>query len=214
MQSVVANFIFNSNHKDGLRKTQNDRRICVLFCAQQQMQDLKRDGMDGDYFPNLYKWLRAEGYAIVSELLHTFPIPNEFNPATDCQRAPVTTSTAAAIKAGSGAVEQEILEAIAQEKPGFCGGWISSIQLEMLLERIGMQRRLTHLKRKELLENMGYIYHPALAEGRVNNTVMPDAGKPRLFIHKDSPAIQLTTPAEASHAYQNANNHTRVPFPV
>lgn len=214
MQSVVANFIFNSNHKDGLRKTQNDRRICTLFCAQQQAHDLKRDGMDGDYFPNLYKWLRVDGYAIVSDLLHTFPIPNEFNPATDCQRAPVTTSTAAAIKAGSGAVEQEIMEAIAQEKPGFCGGWVSSIQLESLLERIGMQRRLTHLKRKELLENMGYIYHPALADGRVNNMVMPDAGKPRLFIHKDNPAVQITTAAEASHAYQHSNNHTRVPFPV
>ena len=90
---VCGNFMLNSNHKDAVRKTKNDRRICMLFCAQQQAEDLTRDGMSGDYFPKLYDWLREDGYAIVSDLLHTFPIPNEFNPATSCQRAPVTTST-------------------------------------------------------------------------------------------------------------------------
>ena len=90
-----------------MRKTQNDRRICTLFSAQQQAADLARDGMVGDYFPSLYNWLRADGYAIVSELLHTFPIPNEYNPATGCQRAPVTSSTAEAIKGSTGGIERE-----------------------------------------------------------------------------------------------------------
>jgi hypothetical protein len=40
--------------------------------------------MTGDYFPRLYAWLEADGFAIVSELLHTYPIPDEFNPATGC----------------------------------------------------------------------------------------------------------------------------------
>jgi hypothetical protein len=211
---VCGNFMFNSNHQDAVRKTKNDRRFCLLFSAQQQAEDLKRDGMDGDYFPRLYDWLRADGYAIVSDLLHTFPIPDEYNPATHCQRAPVTTSTAAAISASTGGVEQEVHEAIAQGLPGFCNGWISSIRLDRLLERLGVARRVTHSKRKEMLEALGYGYHPALVEGRVNNLVLPDGGKPRLFVHKDSPARAIQGAAEAAKAYEQANNHNRVPFPL
>ena len=208
MTEACANFIFNSNHKDGLKKTKNDRRVCVLFCAQQQIDDLRRDGMDGDYFPKLYEWLRADGYAIVSEFLHTFPIPPEFNPATNCQRAPVTTSTASAIAASSGGIEQEIQEAIAQGVAGFCGGWISSMQLDLMLERLGAARRVTHSKRKEMLDNMGYIYHPAFTDGRVNNLVVPDNGKPRLFVLKDSAAAKLSA-AEATKDYEAANANRR-----
>ncbi len=211
---VCGNFMFNSNHKDAVRKTQNDRRFCVLFSAQQQAPDLKRDGMDGDYFPKLYDWLRAEGYAIVAELLHTYPIPNEYNPATSCQRAPTTTSTASAIAASTGGIEQEIIEAVAQGLPGFCGGWLSSIQLDRLLERLGAARRVTHSKRKEMLAELGYIYHPGLTDGRVNNLVLPDGGKPRLFVHKDSPARHIQGAAEVAKAYEHANNSGRVPFPV
>lgn len=211
---VCGNFMFNSNHKDAVRKTQNDRRFCVLFSAQQQAADLARDGMDGDYFPRLYDWLRADGYAIVSELLHTYPIPDDYNPATGCQRAPVTTSTAAAIAASTGGVEQEVHEAIAQGLPGFCGGWVSSIQLDRLLERLNVARRVTHSKRKEMLQEMGYIYHPTLPDGRVNNLVLPDGGKPRLFILKTCQAAHIQGAAEAAKAYEQANNHGRVPFPL
>jgi hypothetical protein len=211
---VCGNFMFNSNHQDAVRKTKNDRRFCLLFSAQQQAEDLARDGMQGDYFPRLYDWLRAEGYAIVSDLLHTFPIPDEYNPATSCQRAPMTTSTASAIEASTGGVEQEVHEAVAQGLPGFAGGWISSIQLDRLLERLGVARRVTHSKRKEMLEALGYTYHQALVDGRVNNLVLPDGGKPRLFIHKDSPARAITGAADAAKAYETANNSGRVPFPL
>lgn len=211
---ICGNFMFNSNHKDAVRKTQNDRRFCVLFSAQQQAADLIRDGMGGDYFPKLYEWLRKDGYAIVSELLHTFPIPNEFNPATSCQRAPVTTSTASAISASAGGIEQEILEAIAQGTPGFCGGWVSSIQLDKMLERLGAARRFTHSKRKEMLDNMGYVYHPSLVDGRVNNMVAPDGGKPRLFVLKSSSDYSIQGGAEAAKAYEKANGNHRVPFPL
>ena len=214
MSNVVANFMFNSNHKDGLRKSKNDRRICPLFCAQQRYEDLARDGMTGDYFPNLYNWLKADGYAIVAELLHTFPIPDEYNPAKDMQRAPITTSTAAAIVSSEGSVEQELKEAIEQELPGFTGGWISSIMLDRLLERIGASRKMSHGKRREMLDALGYTYHPSLLDGRVNNMVLPDAGKPRLFVKADSPLCQIKTPSEVARAYETANNHTRAPFPM
>ena len=211
---ICGNFMFNSNHKDAVRKTQNDRRFCVFFSAQQQADDLRRDGMDGDYFPKLYDWLRKDGYAIVAEMLHTLPIPDEFNPATSCQRAPVTTSTASAISASAGGIEQEIHEAIAQGTPGFCGGWISSIQLDRMLERMGASRRVTHSKRKEMLDGMGYVYHPALSDGRVNNLVMPDGGKPRLFVLKSSPAFDIQNSAEAAKDYEKSNGNHKVPFPL
>lgn len=211
---VCGNFMLNSNHKDAVRKTRNDRRICNLFSAQQEVDDLTRDGMVGGYFPRLYDWLKAEGYAIVSELLHTWPIPDEFNPATSCQRAPTTTSTASAIAATTGGIEQEIHEAIAQGLPGFCGGWVSSIQLDRLLERLGAARRVTHAKRREMLQDMGYITHPALVDGRVNNLVLPDGGKPRLFVYKGSPAQWIAGSGEAAKAYEQANNHSRIPFPI
>lgn len=203
---ICGNFLFNSNYKDAVRKGMNDRRFCVMFTAQQSREDLIRDGMAGEYFPNLYNWLREEGYAIMSELLHTLPIPDEFNPATKCQYAPETISTRAAIDASMGGIEQEILEAIAQGLPGFCGGWISSIMLDRLLEKLGVARRVTHYKRKEMLSAMGYEYHPALHDGRVNNVVLPDQSKPRLFIKKDAAARYIATAAEVGRSYENSNN--------
>lgn len=202
---ICGNFIFNTNHKGAVRKTRNDRRFCTLFSAQQQASDLARDGMTGVYFPALYDWLRADGYAIVSEMLHTIPIPHEFNPATGCQYAPVTSTTEDAIDAGAGGIEQEISEAVAQGAPGFAGDWISSIMLERLLERIGAARRVPHNKRREMLAAMGYIYHPACKDGRVNNSVLPDGGKPRLFVRIDSEAAQLISAGDAAKLYEAAN---------
>ena len=116
---ICGNFMFNSNHRDAIKKTANDRRFCLLFSAQQNVEDLTQDGLTGDYFPNLYEWLKAEGYAIVSEYLYTFAIPAEMNPAGECQRAPISSTTAQAIEASAGSVEQEITEAIAQGIQGF-----------------------------------------------------------------------------------------------
>ena len=98
---ICGNFMFNSNHRDAIKKTGNDRRFCVLFAAQQEASHLQRDGLGGSYFPDLYRWLRADGYAIISEFLHTYAIPQELNPAGECQRAPITSSTATAIQAST-----------------------------------------------------------------------------------------------------------------
>ncbi len=121
-------------------------------------------------------------------------------------RAPQTSSTTMAINASLGAIEQEIKEAIDMGVPGFIGGFVSSIQLNLLLERIGAARRLSHSKRKDMLHDMGYEYHPALVDGRVNNTVRPDNGKPRLFVHKDSPARGIVVAADVARAYEKLND--------
>ncbi len=202
---ICGNFMFNSNHRDMVTKHRNDRRCGIFYTAQQQASDLVRDGMDGNYMSEIYNWLRAEGYAIVAELLHTFPIPDEYNPAKLLQRAPETSSTEEAIIATRGGVEQEVQEAIEQGLPGFCGGWLSSLALERLLERLGRARMMTHAKRHEMLEKMGYARHTGLTEGRVNNTTAPDMGKPILFVKIGSPAAATSgTPAAIASAYAKA----------
>ena len=201
---ICANFLMNSNHKEALRKTRNDRRIANFFCAQQHESDLERDGMAGDYMPALYNWLKADGKAIVADFLHSYPIPLEFNPAGHCQRAPKTSSTEEAIGVSIGGVEQEILEAIAAGTPGFIGGWVSSHAVGRLLDKLGRSRSLTHRKREQLLADLGYVKHPNLVDGRVNNVVAPDGTKPVLFVKKDSILCNYANPADVARAYSAA----------
>lgn len=207
---ICGNFMFNCNHQGSIIKHKNDRRYAMFFTAQQEAAHLARDGMNGNYMRDLYAWLDGGGYAIVAELLHTYPIPDELNPATSCQRAPETSSTAEAIEQSRGGVEQEVMEAIEQGLPGFAGGWVSSIYLARLLEQMGKGGRLSHHKRRELLATLGYVPHPGLRDGRVDNTVLPDAGKPRLFVRAGSPAAFITGAAEIAKAYSAA----QVPQPV
>lgn len=201
---ICGNFFFNTNHKSGLRKTRNDRRFCILYSAQQEFEHLARDGMGAEYMRKLYDWLRAGGYAIVSEFLWTLQIPDEFNPATGCQRAPQTSSTDAAIAAGMGRVEQEITEAIDQGLPGFAGGWVSSICVDRLLDRLGRAGSIPPNRRRDLMISLGYDYHPALPLGRVNNVILPDSARPRLYIRGDHPDRALMVAADAARAYTAA----------
>ncbi|MCK5235998.1 MAG: hypothetical protein KAR06_03350, partial [Deltaproteobacteria bacterium] len=198
-----ANFMMCSNHKDAILKTRNDRRFCVFYTAQQNAEDLTRDGMAGSYFPELYRWLKADGYAIVTDYLIQYPIPNELNPAIDCHRAPVTSSTNEAVGLSLGGVEQEILESIDEGRPGFKAPWISSRALDGLLEARRDTKRIPPNKRREILQALGYDWHPALKDGRVNSA-LPEGGKPRLYIRRDHIHAQLDTPAKVIKAYRNA----------
>lgn len=198
---VCANLMANSNHKNGLPKSTNDRRIAPFFSAQQVLSDLTRDGMGADYFTGLYHWLESEGgYDAVVDYLLTVAIPDEFNPALG-GRAPVTSSTAEAISQGLGSIEQEVLEAVDQGLPGFAGGWVSSMAFDLLLNRIGREGAVGRNRRPDLLRSLGYVRHPGLDDGRVNNTVMPDGGRPRLFVRETSPLVTLVGAAEIARAY-------------
>lgn len=200
-----ANFMLNSNHKDAIRKTRNDRRFAVFFSAQQSTDDLTRDNMNGDYFPNLYGWLREGGYAKVANYLAEYAIPDALNPATSCHRAPVTSSTDEAISASLGGIEQEVLEAIDENRPGFAGGWISSVALDRLLQSMRAARTIPPNKRRDLLKSLGYDWHPSLKNGRVNNPIpLDDNKKPRLFIKGGHLALNLATPGEVAKAYLDA----------
>lgn len=203
---VCCNFILNSNHKDGIRKTRNDRRFAPFYTAQQEFTDLARDGMVNGYFQRLYAWLRAEGYAYMHEFLATYAIPDEFNPAHG-HIAPITTSTNEAISQSLGRIEQEILEAIDRGDVGFKGGWVSSMAIDKLLQNIGYARSIAPNKRREIMLNLGYDYHPALVGGRVNNNILCDNGKPRLYVHRNNTLLlNMTEPSVIASVYSTAQN--------
>lgn len=200
-----ANFMLNSNHKDGVRKTLNDRRIAVFYTAQQTRDDLARDGMGDEYFKTLKNWLEnEEGFAIVADYLSNYQINEEFNPA-NMSAAPLTGSTHEALAMGLGGVEQDILEAIAQGRSGFMGGWISSYALERLLEQRKDSRKLPHNKRKDILQALGFVPHPGLSDGRVTSMVAIEGGtKPRLYIKRGHLSSALTTNGAIVEAYVKA----------
>lgn len=206
-REMCANFIINSNHKSGIRKTRDDRRFAPFFSAQQNREDVIRDGMGGSYFPDLYKWLRKEGYAIVNNFLRQYAIPDALNPARNCHIAPFTSSTKAAIEAGLGRIEQEVLEMIDQCVPGFCGGWINSRALNDLLVRLRADHVLPPNKRRDMLKGLGYDWHKGLNNGRVNNP-LPDGSKPTLFIKADHWAADIKGAAAIVKAYQDAQAGT------
>jgi hypothetical protein len=205
MHNICCNFMFNSNHKDGIKDATKDRRYCVFYSAQQEKIDLVRDGMDGSYFSKLYAWLdNDKGYAKVAQFLTDYAIPDEFNPTMSCQTAPITSSTAEAATIGMGSVEQEIIEAIDEGRDGFAGGWVSSFKLDALIDNMRKGNMVTRNKRRELMRTLGYDYHPGLKDGRVNNVIPMEAGKPRLYIRVGHIHSNLTSGAEIARLYAAA----------
>jgi hypothetical protein len=200
-REVCFNGVLNTNHKDGIRKTRNDRRICPFFCAQQSEADLARDGLTEDYFIELRDWIKTEGNEIVADFLTTYPIPDEYNPATHAIRAPKTTATEDAITAGLGTIEQEVLEAVEQGRPGFRNGWISSTALDNLLALMGKSQSIPRNKRRQLLETLGYKPHPGLPEGR-STVADTDGSRPRLYVLPEAQGALELTPATVMEWFQ------------
>jgi hypothetical protein len=209
------NGIMFTNHRDGVPVSVDTRRYAILYTAQQSEADLYAWGMmTPDYFPKLYDWFYGRrayaaggsmyGASIVNEFLRTFPLVAELDPAQLCVRAPRTSSTSAALAASLGRAEQEILEAVEEGRQGFAGGWISSIFLDRLLD--GIRAPVPRHKRREMLVALGYDFHPGLKDGRVNNTVAPDHGKPRLYIRNGHLAANLTEASAIAKAYSQAQD--------
>jgi len=205
-----ANFILTSNHKDALMVTADSRRYAVFFTGQQSAADCVRDGMGGDYMPNLWKWLKGGGYAVVAHYLQTLAIPDALNPATTLHRAPRTSSTDNAIVESRGLVEQEIIQACIDGRQGFQGGWVSSVQLTRLLHDI--RRTIPPRKRGVVLAGLGYIPHPAFRAGQCNQKIIQeDHKRPTLYVLADSPAASLTEGVDAFAAYMNAQGYIDAP---
>jgi len=175
-----ANGFMCTNHKDACPIDDDERRFGIFYCAQQDAADLIRDDMTGMYFPELYDWLRADGYAIVTNFLATFPLRIEMDPARGLQRAPETTSTAEARIASLGMVEQEVLYAVDSGYPGFRGGIITFDAMRGLADR--MRKSMNPSRLSALLKTLGYVKHPAFTnKGRPSSALSDGTYCPLYF---------------------------------
>lgn len=204
-----ANMIMATNHKDAVIKTSKDRRYAILYTAQQDAADCIRDGMTNEYFSSIYDWLNEDGYAMVAEWLHTYPIRADMNPAKGCQRAPETSCSQEAIIQSLSVVEQYIMEWVDTGRAGFRGGWISSAKLDEALREVGMGSRVAPNRRKAMLESLGYGMHPGLAEGKSPVELMAEGGKrPRLYVKQSNTILTgLTDKNVICEMYCKAQNY-------
>lgn len=190
-----ANGMLTSNHWDGVPIDSNERRYGIFFTAQQTAEDCIRDGLTSAYFSKLWSWLDAGGFAIVNHYLRNYPLEAVYDPARLSTRAPRTSSTDQAIAASLGSIEQEILQAIEEERMGFKGGWISSKALDGLFREKGI--KLAPNKRIGPIRAIGYDLHPSLPEGKTARSVPPDGVRCRLYCLKDGPGWSDADPTEA-----------------
>jgi hypothetical protein len=197
-----ANGLMLTNHRDGVPVADDERRYAIFWTAQQDIEDLARDGMGGGYFPDLYDWLHGRkayaplgedyGLSVVNDWLRTAQPLAEFDPAGLCQRAPETSSTHAAIRESLGTFEQEILEAVESGQHGFRDGLITSLSVRALADRC--RKAIAPKRYKAIMRSVGYVTHPALEgqRGRPNNP-LADGSKPVLYFDARSQFMTLRT---------------------
>lgn len=198
-----ANGMMLTNWRDACPIDDDERRWGVFYTAQQKAEDIARDGMDGDYFPDLYKWLDAGGYAIVTHYLANFPLRAEMDPARGLHRAPATTSTAAAINESLGLVEQELQEAIETGAMGFRGGVATSTGLRGVLS--ALRKTITPKRFTAIMESIGYVRHPALESNKWRaHNALSDGSRPVLYFTVGHELLTLTDPMEIKEGVEAA----------
>jgi hypothetical protein len=154
MEDNPANWIFFSNFKDAIPVSVNGRRYAIFYSAIQSKADLVARGMTDAYFNQLFKWLYADGAAIVADWLMRHPITVDDMPST----APATSSTQAAMQISRSPVERMILEAIEDGLAGFRGGWISATMVMKQIKETGIVRNgMAPNTLTTILEGMGYV---------------------------------------------------------
>lgn len=174
----VVNFFFCSNHRDAVRLEDNERRFAVFYTAQQTVADILAQGMTPQWFQDLWGWLRADGFAVIYDYLMDYDIPAEFNPAGGATRAPVTSSTAAAVAESRSPVETILHDAIMSEEQGFKNGWVSTRAVANLCEADGIKKPATR-SLSTALRAMGYF-----KVGKVK-VVMQEGGMTNLWSTTD-----------------------------
>ncbi len=207
MQKVICgNFIFTDNHKDAMKKQEDTRGICSLYCAQQSKHDRLRDGLTKEYFAKqLYPWLNSGGFAYVAHMLATMPIDPRYDPSGECQEAPDTSMTIEAIVDGRTGLEHDVSEWIELEQPGFCGDFVSVHMLKQHMANFPQySKSASPLKLKEMLGRLGYEMHRGLTNGRLAFEVAPDNTRPILYVKRDSWQANLTDAATIAQIYSQA----------
>lgn len=197
-REICFNAILNSNHKNGIRKEPDDRRIMSLFSRQQKVGDLERDGLTDPYFEWLWTWAQGGGWAHVAHYLSTSPIEGPFS-HTKC---PVTSSTAEHIAVSRSAPEQLILEQIRTEQTGYRKGWVNFTRVNMLLD--SHRYKMSLHTRRSMVEGLGYVPHPGLPDGQLP-MALADLTRPALYVTPGHSCASLADPHAIKAAYEAAN---------
>ena len=186
VKQICVNYILTTNSKTALKKTKDDRRYCILYTPQQEVEDLARDGLDEKFFKSYTDWLRNDGFAKIAEYLHTYPISDDFNPAVGCLRAPKTSSTDEAILESRDDLVALVFELISESPRGLKNGWVSSVSLNRELRD---HRAFVNPKQiGQVLKILRYLPHPDLSGGTGRSTatsIIDDGKRPVLYIHED-----------------------------
>lgn len=178
-----VNFIACTNHYDAIQKTVNERRYAVFFTNQQNYDDLMRDGLTDEYFTNLANWIHGDGSKIFAHYLMNISIPDEFNPATKCVRAPFTSMIDDVIEQSRSPLQQMIIDIIESDDQGFRNGWVSTAKLQDTLKEERGRKVAPHTLRT-LLQELGYVRHPGLKNGRACRKLFEENARPYLWIQK------------------------------
>lgn len=204
--TVCANFFFTTNVRAALGQSVSSRRYALFYTAQQTPEDVSAAGLDGRFFTDYNKWLNGGGYGLINGFLSSYALDEEFNPAGLCVRAPHTSSFIEAVGESMGRVEQEILNAIAEEAMGFVEPWVSGHYLQQLLEKHKLEGRVARNRRRELMQTLGYDWHPALKDGRSDNAVKPDGCKSILYVKKGHPINELKSRSDVAKRYSESQS--------
>jgi hypothetical protein len=203
----VANIMTSTNHRDAMKLNYDQRRYCMIF-THQNYHEIIADGMNNLYFKRIWDWLRDGGYEIVTDYLMDYQIPDALNPAKLCHRAPESSSFHEAIRAGYGPVEQNLVEAINDERPGFRGGYISMQKFVEMLIEMRLDNKITPNKRSEILNSLGYVKHPWLRDGRVTSIVAAEQCKPRLYTNEKLGEMPTLSAAQIREHYEVMQGYT------
>lgn len=206
MKDVCYNMMLISNYKNAVRIDADERRYAPFYCAQQKKAHNIRDGLDPQFFVKYFRpWLFEQGgLAIIYDYLMTLDIPEALDPSKACVIAPITSSTADAITASLGPIEQEIMHAAKLGKAGFKGGWIDSRSVDTLLQQLGKDKYIPRNARAELVMALGYVPHPSLDEGMMH-TQENDATISTLYVQRGHAwAVDYLTEEQVRAGFQAA----------
>lgn len=160
-----SNWAFFSNFKDAIPIKKNGRRFAIFYSAIQSVYDLAHYNMGEDYFDTLYDWLDEDGerggLKAIAHYLLNYPIEK----GKIAKRAPVTSSTTEALQHSLTGAEKILQDAIADQKPGFLGGYVSTVALEKEIKAANIGRIPGHNAMRTMLEEIGFRFIGKSARG-------------------------------------------------
>jgi hypothetical protein len=203
MGDFPANFIITVNDFERIQKKEDSRRFAVFMSAIQTPRDLAAAGLTPSYFRKFVNWRDSGGYQYLANHLLNYTVKKEFDFSEDCVVAPMTSTTSIAIESSRSEVELRILEECEQGRAGMKNGWISSTVLTDFLISNRLKHHVKDNRRTQILEQLGYILHPYLPNGRsARACVAPDNKRPYLYVKRGHAALQEKTASRITDMYE------------